>query len=175
MSKLVRKFKLWFVWQDEEHQQWLQQMAAQGLHLRGTNTCCIHTFERGEPADMVYRWDVRYLGPSQEYKQLFRDAGWELVTSTVGWHCWRKPRAAGANTEIFTQRADNAAKYLRVIRLLALVVSAEALAYWLIRWLAPGEHAFAEGMTWGAFTGTAVVGLYALARLSRRIKDVQGA
>ncbi len=171
MGKLVRKFKLWFVWQDEEHQQWLQEMAAQGLHLRSTNTFCVHTFERGEPADVAYRWDVRYVGPNAEYQQLFRDAGWELVTSTVGWHCWRKPRAAGVNTEIFTQRADNAAKYLRVIRLLALVVSAEALVYWLI----PARHEYAEGLAWGMFTGTAMVGLYALARLSQRMKDDQGA
>jgi hypothetical protein len=171
MGKLVRKFKLWLVWQDEEHQQWLQDMAAQGLHLRSTNTFCIHTFERGAPADVAYRWDVRYTGPKAEYQQLFRDAGWELVTSTVGWHCWRKPRAAGVNTEIFTQRADNAAKYLRVIRLLALVVSAEALIYWLI----PARHEYAEGLAWGAFIGTAVVGLYTLARLSQRMKDVQGA
>jgi hypothetical protein len=171
MGKLVRKFKLWFVWQDEEHQQWLQEMAAQGLHLRSTNTFCLHTFERGAPADVAYRWDVRYIGPNAEYQQLFRDAGWELVTSTVGWHCWRKPRAAGVNTEIFTQRADNAAKYLRVIRLLALVVSAEALAYWLI----PARHEYAESLAWGMFIGTAVVGLYVLAKLSQRMKDVQGA
>ncbi len=171
MGKLVRKFKVWYVWQDEDHQQWLQEMAAQGLHLRSTNVFCIHTFERGAPADVAYRWDVRYLGPNAEYQQLFQDAGWELVTSTVGWHCWRKPREAGANTEIFTQRADNAAKYLRVIRLFALIVSAEALAYWLI----PARHEYAEGLAWGTFIGTAVVGLVALAKLSKRMKDVQGA
>jgi hypothetical protein len=175
MSKLVRKFKLWFVWQDEEHQQWLQEMAAQGLHLRSTNAFCLHTFERGAPADVVYRWDVRYLGPNAEYAQLFRDAGWELVTSTVGWHCWRKARAAGASTEIFTQRADNAAKYLRVIRLLALVVSAEALAYWLIHWLVEDRKEYFEGLAWGMFTGTAILGVYALAKLSQRMKNIQGA
>jgi hypothetical protein len=171
MGKLVRKFKIWYVWQDEEHQQWLQEMAAQGLHLRSTNVFCIHTFERGAPADVAYRWDVRYFGPKAEYKQLFQDAGWELVTSTVGWHCWRKARAAGASTEIFTQRADNAAKYLRVIRLFALVVAAEALAYWLI----PARQEYAEDLAWGMFVGTAVVGLIALAKLSKRMKDVQGA
>jgi hypothetical protein len=171
MGKLVRKFKIWYVWQDEEHQQWLQEMAAQGLHLRSTNVCCVHTFERGAPADVAYRWDVRYFGPKAEYKQLFQDAGWELVTSTVGWHCWRKARTAGASTEIFTQRADNAAKYLRVIRLFALVVAAEALAYWLI----PARQEYAEGLAWGMFVGTAVVGLISLAKLSKRMKDVQGA
>lgn len=171
MSKLVRKFKLWFVWQDEEHQQWLQDMAAQGLHLRATNPFCVHTFERGAPADMAYRWDVRYLGPGEEYKQLFRDAGWELVTSTLGWQCWRKPRAAGASTEIFTQRADNAAKYLRVIRLFALILAAEAAFYWLT----PARLENMESLAWGMFAGTAAVGLLALARLSRRIREVQGA
>lgn len=171
MNKLVRKFKLWFVWQDEEHQQWLQQMAAQGLHFRGTNVLCLHTFERGAPADVVYRWDVRYLPLKRDYRQLFEDAGWELVTSTVGWRCWRKSRKHGAGTEIFTTGNDHAAKYLRVIRLLGLVVAAEAAFYWLL----PARLHATEEMAWGMFVGTAVVGLYALAKLSRRMKEVQQA
>jgi hypothetical protein len=167
---VVRKFKLWFVWQDQQHQQWLQQMAAQGLHLRSTNTFCVHSFERGAPADMAYRWDVRYFQPDADYRQLLHDAGWQHVTSTVGWHCWRKPHQAGATAEIFTDRDDQAAKYQRVIQLLALVVSAEALAYWLV----PAHVQHLEGVAWGMFCGTAAVATYTLTRLSKRMKEIRG-
>jgi hypothetical protein len=168
--KTVRKFKLWFVWQDEQHQQWLQQQAAQGLHLRDTNIFGLHTFERGAPADIAYRWDVRYMTPDAEYRQLFQDAGWEHVTSSLGWHCWRKPRKAGVATEIFTDSRDRAAKYQRVIRLLAAVMAVEVLTALLLP-----DSQFFQGMAWGMGVATIVIGGLSLFMLARRVKAVKHA
>jgi hypothetical protein len=122
-ASVVRKYKLWFVWQDEEHQQWLERMAREGLHLRATNAIGMHTFVRGAPADMVYRWDVQKGTP--HYLQLFRDAGWEHVASTMGWHCWRKARQAGATPEIFTDTAGKLARNGRILLPLGLALIAQ--------------------------------------------------
>ena len=127
-ESVVRKFKLWFVWQEEQHQQWLEGMAREGLHLRDTNAACMHTFVRGAPADVVYRWDVRQRS-DPHYQQLFRDAGWELVATTVGWHCWRKARAAGQGNEIFTDAAGEVGKYRRIMLPLAVAMLAQ-VPFW---------------------------------------------
>lgn len=177
---VVRKFKLWFVWQDEQLQRWLQQQAAQGLHLRSTNVLCLHTFVRGAPADMVYRWDAGDQRKDPHYMQLFQDAGWEHVASTVGWHCWRKARLAGQVNEIFTDSADKIRKYQRVMVPMLVILAVQLLT------LAanPGVHMVLSGSNPAAATpivsgavgilvGSAIVLAYAVVKLMQRTAQLK--
>lgn len=120
-AQLVRKFK-WF-WDDNDHQmeRWLQDMARQGLHLKGVT--CLRTvfiFERGEPLDAAYRVDFLLLRKDPEYVQLFNDAGWEHVDESLGWQFWRSPMVGGRVPEIFTDAESQIKKYRRLLYLFAL-------------------------------------------------------
>lgn len=177
---VVRKFKMWLVWQDEAHEQWLERMAAQGLHLRDTNAIGLHSFVRGAPADVAYRWDVGNQLHDPQYQQLFQDAGWEYVTSTSGWHCWRKPRRAGVVTEIFTDNADRMRKYQRVLTFLAPAAAAQVLmGIFLIsrHWqeLLTPQSGYGERPIAAACLAVTSLACYGVARLIMRIRDLKSA
>ena len=115
----VRKF-FWPVrWDDEAEQVWLQQMAAQGLHLAGPGQLGWYTFRRGAPASMAYRIDFLPSKCSRaDYRQLLTDAGWELAGMAGGRHYWRKPVLAGQEPEIYTDPASLSQKYRRYLQVL---------------------------------------------------------
>lgn len=113
-GQAVKKFKWWWTWQDGMHEQWLQAQARQGLHLRSTDPLgLLMTFERGEPAEMAYRWDYHAIKADPAYTQLFVNGGWERVVDVAGWCCWRKPVMNGKTPEIFTDAASKVRKYRR--------------------------------------------------------------
>ncbi len=114
-AALVHKFKYHLIWEDDKEEQWLNDMARQGLHLVHANVLGNYTFARGEPAEVSYRLDYR-LGGNRDanYFQLFKDAGWEHVMSVNGWEYWRK---AGAGRDIFTDNGSKIHKYQRILKL----------------------------------------------------------
>ena len=118
---LVTKFK--FVWDDADHalEDWLQQMARQGLHLHSVGMMrSKFVFRRGAPAETTYRLDFRVGRASPDDLQLFADAGWEHVDQLFGWQFWRAPTRAGRTPEIFTDTASRIRKYQVLLWLFAL-------------------------------------------------------
>ena len=105
MSVTTVKWKFVTPWGEEQHEEWLQEQARQGLHLQSLNSLGFHTFRRGPAQDMAYRWTVIPSRERAHYEQLYQDAGWERAGWIWGYHCWRKPAAAG-QTEIFTEVAS---------------------------------------------------------------------
>jgi hypothetical protein len=113
-GETVVRYKVHFVWQDDKEEDWLREMARQGLHLVKANMLCRYVFRRGAPADIAYRLDYRNAHRKDAgYYQLFQDAGWEHVLSCMGWEYWRKA-ADGAEPQIFTDAASKAARMRRV-------------------------------------------------------------
>lgn len=110
-------WKWWWAWQDREHEAWLAAQSRQGLHLRSVAALgLLHRFEQGIPAENVYRWDFKIGGGQSDYRQLFQDAGWELVGEAAGsWMCWRKQAGTGPAPEIFTDRPSQLAKYRNLL------------------------------------------------------------
>ena len=110
----------WFwAWDDDREERWLADMARQGWHLRGPAVLRF-TFDRGEPAEVVYRLDYHILRGEEraEYLALFRAAGWEHVGEVANWHYFRTPAADGAAADIFSDAESRAAKYRRLLVLL---------------------------------------------------------
>lgn len=174
---MVRKWKMWWAWQDREHEEWLAAQSRRGLHLRRVSVLGLrHHFEPGAPAEIAYRWDFRPRGGKRDYMQLFKDAGWQLVGDVGGgWLCWSKPAQAGSRPEIFTDRASLRNKYRS---LLAITVPGLALLPLILTnrdiWLdlsAGGRPALVAGslVALGAFS-LALTG-YATQRLWRRMQD----
>ena len=172
MSKqLVRKFKWWWTWQDGMHEQWLQQQARAGLHLRSSDPLGVFmTFERGEPAEMAYRWDYPGL-KDRQYAQLFADAGWEQAAEVAGWCCWRKPVLNGKAPEIFT---DNASKVLKYQRSLGLLLACSLPL--LMMAVLPGPRAalLTEPRAAGVAMFALVLLGFGVAGLGRRIFQLRG-
>lgn len=119
MNTTVRIFKLFGAHEDEQQESWLRSMAQQGLHLVKVNPFCFWTFQRGEPADIVYRIDFPNASHDPAFQQLMQDAGWTLATTTVGWHYWRIAAVDGKAPELFTDNASKAAKFKQRLAILA--------------------------------------------------------
>src|SRR5690606_8143935 len=85
---LVR-WHVWFHWTADRFEDWLEAMAAQGWHLVKTDRWMHRShFRRGVPKKV--RYCVDFPGEvTDEYYTIYRDAGWEMVSSALGWHIWR--------------------------------------------------------------------------------------
>ena len=115
----VSKFKFFWADQDQQQEQWLREMARQGLHLKSANNFFRWSFVKGEKADIVYRVDFSHEGKNSAYRRLFEDAGWELAAELTGWQYWRKSLVDGQAPEIFTDSESKIGKYRRVLGMLA--------------------------------------------------------
>ena len=169
-SQFVTKFK--FFWDDADHalEDWLQDMARQGLHLEKVGFLHYHfVFRRGEPAEMTYRLDYRATRLAPDYLQLFIDAGWEHVDQSFGWQFWRAPSLAGRTREIFTDVESRIKKYQRLLWLFALAWSPVVLLLPFERGQARWDTPMEVGVTLAMLGVTA----YLVARLVRRIRRLR--
>lgn len=115
----MKKFKVFWAWQDEQEEAWLREMSLQGWHLRELNFPTVYTFERGAPQDLTYRMDfITSSTKREEYFQLFRDAGWLHLGQMGGWQYFRKPSADGSAPEIYTDAESKMQKYGRLLTIL---------------------------------------------------------
>jgi len=115
-NRTMRKFRLFFAWNDDEEEAWLSKMASEGWHLQSLGLPGSFTFAAGEPREDVYRLDYIFVRKDyQQYLQLFRDAGWEHVAELGGWQYFRTPNQASKVPEIYTDSTSKAQKYSRVL------------------------------------------------------------
>jgi hypothetical protein len=118
------KTKWFWLWQDEQEEEWLRSMAKQGLHLKEIRLLNRYVFEESTPQDIVYRLDFFTANKDYPgYQQLFRDAGWEHVAVYGSWQYFRKPAAAGASLEIFTDTDSKVQKYQRIVAILVVFMA----------------------------------------------------
>ncbi len=120
----VRKFKLFWAWQDEQEEEWLHEMSRQGMHMRRVTFPGFYEFMEGEPAAFVYRLDFKTSSQKdmQEYLQLFQDAGWEYLGRFISWQYFRKEAKAGEVVEIYTDADSKIEKYSRLMWYLAAFI-----------------------------------------------------
>lgn len=181
MHALKRRWKLWWIWQEEEHERWLEQQSRAGWHLESIGWAgMLHRFRKGEPDDICYRWDVPERSKDAHYDQLFEDAGWRRVARTVGWHCWAKTRLPGEAVEIFTDIPSLRRKH-RVIQqqlliillggipLLAMQMSSSGLWEDLTQ---GGPVAVAGWVIFGLYLSVALSSVVGTVRMWQRIRDL---
>ncbi|MEW8985584.1 MAG: DUF2812 domain-containing protein [Bacillus sp. (in: firmicutes)] len=107
MNRSVYKFRPSDFWRIGEHESWFTDMAAQGLFLKKMG---IHfaRFEQGEPRDMRYRIDVSSKRRiSIEQIEMYRESGWDYVTSYGQFHVFSSPAELEA-PELHTDPAEQA-------------------------------------------------------------------
>lgn len=175
-GKLVRKFKMVAVWNDDRLEAWLAGLAAQGLVLQGANSAGIYTFRQGPAEALAYRVD--YLAPKvandPDYRQLLADAGWELAAGYGNCQIWAT-RQGGGNQELFTDGPSRAAKY-RLARRLML-----AAGFFTVIPVLINAKSLLHGEGWASHAPLAlsVVALcayaYSLRQIGRRIRALTAA
>ena len=173
----IRKIKWFWPWQDEREEAWLRSMSQKGWHLSSIGLPCIYRFRAGEPRDYVYRLDYQTFPKKdkQEYKQLFRDAGWEYVDEMSGWQQYfRKEAKEGEAPEIFTDVESKVAKYKRVLAFLAF------LAFFFVIWIVIFSHIIWGDNPYSWWVIIQVISLlvmggliYAIIRLILRIRKLR--
>jgi hypothetical protein len=161
-------FRMFSAWNDEKKEAWLSEMAGQGWHLRSTR---IHffTFEKGAPAEVVYKLDYHRLRSSEreEYVGLFRSSGWEHVCECSGWQYFRTPAVAGASPDIFSDTESKAAKYRRLLGGLMILIPIMSITVNnLLRNTRTNAPYY---LTMAALTVMVLLWSYSVARLARRI------
>jgi hypothetical protein len=115
-----RVIKLFWAWQDDQENKWLESMSEEGWKLISYNFLR-YTFEKMEPKKYIYKTDFK-LGQNhdlQEYLTLFEDAGWEHVTQYSGWHYFRTEAAKVKTPEIYS---DNHSKIEMFKKLLVFLL-----------------------------------------------------
>ncbi|MFD1737306.1 DUF2812 domain-containing protein [Bacillus salitolerans] len=128
MTKYKKVFKVFWAWQDNKEEKWLNEMANSGWKLKNYNLTG-YTFEKCEPNNYVYKLDYKSTSNCDlhEYISIFHDAGWEHVTQFTGWHYFRTESNGTDFPDIFSDVESKIQKYRSlsqnlVISLLVLIV-----------------------------------------------------
>ncbi len=114
-KKLKQCIRFFWVWQEEKEMKWLRQMSQKGWHLK--NACIfLYTFEKGEPTDIVYYGDFKYLKKTdvEEYIGMYSDAGWKFICSQGSWFYFSSP-ADNKYKEVYTDNQSRLIKYRRLL------------------------------------------------------------
>ncbi len=86
MKKTVRK--VFFVWEYEKEERWLNEMSKQGWQLTRASICK-YVFEKGEPGQYEYKLELLEKKTasveSKSYLEFLKDAGIELVGECSNW------------------------------------------------------------------------------------------
>ena len=115
--------KLFWVWNQDEEKEFLEQKAEEGLLLSkvGFGT---YYFEEAEPEKLIYQMDFRGLGQKiseEEYLQIFEDAGWRLLDKYGGWYYFCQVWEEGIDLSIFNDNKSKAEVYKRLLLYLFIV------------------------------------------------------
>ncbi|UNL86079.1 DUF2812 domain-containing protein [Priestia koreensis] len=112
MKKEKSCFRIFFAWQDEKEEQWLNSMVQKGWYFKGYRRGRYY-FEQGEPADVIYKLDYKSTSNKdmEEYKTIFKEAGWEHVDSFLGWHVFKGKAGERFSETLYSDRESNAQKY----------------------------------------------------------------
>ena len=115
----VRTF---FAWQEEKEEKWLREMSNEGWHLTRVGFFN-YRFEKGEPKDMVYKFDFKVLRKSEmdEYILTFKDADWEYVGNFGSWFYFRTNADGEHSLELYNDNRSKIEKYKRLLLVLGIV------------------------------------------------------
>lgn len=109
MGNTLKKIRLFTIADFKKEEQWLRGMHRAGWKLVSMTAPCLFYFERCRQEDVIYQLDFRNRreGDGVEYRQMFRDCGWEYVDSCMSFHYFRKPvTQMDREEEIFSDNAS---------------------------------------------------------------------
>ena len=119
--KTIRK---WFwVWDFVKEENWINEMAMQGWVLDGVGFCTYH-FIACEPGEYSVKLELRDC--DEDYEQLLKESGVEVVGRYLKWFYYRKKTELGA-FELFSDIDSRIAHLDRIAKMLVLIGAANIL------------------------------------------------
>lgn len=121
----------WWGWDPDKFEAWLEAKAAEGWQLVKADRLLLRFhFRRDVPKKVRICTD--YPGnPTPEYRTLFEDAGWELVSERAGWYIWRTEYSGAERPEIFNGVDELIERNQRFLLLYVVALIAQ-LPFWLL-------------------------------------------
>ena len=112
-------FKLFWAWDLDKETTWLESMERAGWRLFSTGFG-FYRFTKGNPEENVYEIDFSLVRGADrtEYFTLYRDSGWEYVTSFGNWHYFRASGDTARRRPAYTDVSSRKAKLKRVLAML---------------------------------------------------------
>lgn len=122
-------YKVFFLWDFEKEEKWLNEMAAKGLMLTDVGFCR-YVFEEGTPGEYQYHlgWLPHFPGhaESRAYIRFVEDTGAEHVGSFKKWVYFRKKTAEGP-FNLYSDLDSRISHFRRVTGLTAAICSIMAV------------------------------------------------
>lgn len=178
MAETVTKIRVFTIADFKEEEDWLREMARQGLHLLRMTPPLVYVFEKGEPWDVIYRLDFPNNEEGGDYARMLTDFGWENCGRCMGWVYWRRRAAETENEgerELFTDdagRLDMVKNIVRTRMLPLLLLFFACVLPNLFRAL-DGEMYGASGFFLGFFAVMTVVYLYLFLHCGSKLRRMQ--
>ena len=135
--------KLFWVWEFEKEEKWLNEMAAKGLALVSVGFCR-YDFEDCEPGEYTFKLELLKENPahpeSRKYIEFLETTGAEHVGSYLSWIYLRKKKELG-EFELFSDLQSRINHLSRMIHLMLLIggINLFAGSYNLILYFLIGE------------------------------------
>jgi hypothetical protein len=166
----VRKFKWFWIWQDDKEEVWLRKMSEQGLHLKSTGLLGQYLFERGERREYSYQLDFMTESKKQDdYVRALQDAGCEYVGRLGSWHNWRKAIKPGETPEIHPDPESKIQKYQRVLGVLIIFLPIFTVLITRADDVMSRYEHWGIGIIFGVFYAFFLMYIFALLMIFRRI------
>lgn len=146
MRKIIHK--LFFAWNFDEEEKWLNDMSQKGWHLVSVSFCR-YEFEQGEPGEYTIRLEMIDDMPSsskgKDYLTFLEEIGVEYIGSVSRWIYVRK-KTSDEKFELFSDNKSRI-KHLNGILTLLLIATIPNLYFGIYncsRWLFDGStgHSF---------------------------------
>lgn len=122
MKHIIRK--VFFIWEYEKEEKWLNEMAAKGLLLTDVGFCR-YVFEEGTPGAYQYGLEMLPQSPnhpeSRNYIEFMEESGAEHVGTMKHWVYFRRP-VTDAPFEIYSD-LDNKIKHMQSVYRLACILA----------------------------------------------------
>ncbi len=174
MRQTIRK--LFWVWEFDKEEQWLNEMAAKGLCLVSVGFCK-YEFEDCTPGEYKICLQLLEHMPrhpeAQKYIQFLESTGAEHIGSFTRWAYFRK-KAAEGEFQLFSDHASKI-KYLSgIIAMVALVTVANILNAINNIYLAASGMAFSINYVFGGISlALGVLGTFGTLRLMKKRKKLK--
>jgi hypothetical protein len=162
-------WKLFFVWQVEEEERWLEQMARQGWRL--LHGAVRYTFFQAPPAEVRYALDFRHTSPAElnEFQALCRDAGWECVYRFGSWFYYRTSLMTAP--DIYTDTNSLMERDRRVLAMLFILIGLVTLVTLINS--GPSRQMLLFEIVRGSSFLAILIGFYAIFRVWRHLQSLK--
>ena len=173
MKQIIHK--LFFIWEYEKEEKWLNEMAAKGLLLTDVGLCR-YVFEEGTPGAYQYRLQMLPNSvnhpESRKFIEFVEETGAEHVGTFKNWVYFRRP-ASDAPFDIYSD-LDNKIKHMERIYRLSGILGSICLAAGTVNLvLGLGGDDFTSGFNIGASIPCMLFGLIIAAGAGRMTKPLK--